>query len=76
MNDVTLLETPLETISIEINGLRAAAKCATLCSNNDLCRVFSMSTDSHQCQLYTYLNTCYGYTSAPNSILFARLLTP
>lgn len=76
MNDVALLATPLETISIEINNLRAAEKCATFCSNSDLCYVFSISTDSHQCHLYTYFNTCNDYTSTPNSNLFVRLLTP
>lgn len=71
-NDVALLATPLETISMEINAIQ----CATLCSENDPCSVFSISTDSYQCQLYTYRNTCDGYTSTPNSILYARLLAP
>lgn len=73
MYDVELLAEPIETSFIGITGLRSTVECATRCSNNKTCNVFTLSKVSYQCKLYTYLNTCDGYISSPDRNIFVLL---
>ena len=45
MYDVELFAEPIETSFIGTTGLRFKVECATRCSNNDTCNVFTLSKD-------------------------------